>query len=286
MVNEKRMTYTQMNREIRRQLADVGIENAAFEAAELLCWAAGISKETFLLEADRFFPTEALKKLRQAADKRASGYPLQYLLGTWDFYSGSFRVGEGVLIPRSDTEVLCEQTIRFVGEKPMTVLDLCSGSGCIAVTIAKECPKSVVYAIEKSEAAYPYLTENIKNNGAAVTPVLCDALSGDSLERVPDCDVILSNPPYLSEADMQALQKEVTFEPAMALYGDADGLLFYRELTALWTPKLKSGGLLAYEIGLGQEKEVRNILEKHGYISVCEARDLCGIIRTVSGIKP
>lgn len=286
MVNEKRTTYAQMNREIRHQLASAGIENAAFEAAELLCGFAGISKETLLLEADRLLPIGTAQCLRQAAAKRASGYPLQYLLGTWDFYSGSFRVGEGVLIPRSDTEVLCEQAIRFVGEKPMTVLDLCSGSGCIAVTIAKECPASVVYALEKSEEAYPYLEENIKRNQTAVTPILCDVLLADSLERVPDCEVILSNPPYLSEADMRALQKEVTFEPTMALYGDTDGLLFYRELTALWTPKLKSGGLLAYEIGLGQEKDVRSILEKHGYISICEARDLCGIIRTVSGIKP
>lgn len=286
MVNEKTMTYTQMNQEIRRQLADSGVENAAFEAAELICWAAEISKETFLLKADQVFPPGASQRLQKAANKRASGYPLQYLLGTWDFYSGSFRVGEGVLIPRSDTEVLCEQAIRFVGEKPMTVLDLCSGSGCIAVTVAKECPASRVYALEKSEEAYPYLTENIKQNQTAVTPILCDVLLADSLELVPDCDVILSNPPYLSEADMQALQKEVTFEPTMALYGDEDGLLFYRELTALWTAKLKSGGLLAYEIGLGQEKDVRSILEEHGYISICETRDLCGIIRTVSGIKP
>ena len=286
MVNGAAMTYAQVNREIRQLLAEAGIENAAFEAAELACWAVGISRETFLLEADRVFPTEALQKLRQAAEKRASGYPLQYLLGRWDFYSGSFRVGEGVLIPRSDTEVLCEQAIRFIGQKPLTVLDLCSGSGCIAVTIAKECPNSTVYAIEKSEEAYPYLTENIKSNGAAVTPVLCDALSADSLNRVPDCGVILSNPPYLTQADMQALQKEVTFEPGMALYGDTDGLLFYRELTALWTAKLKSGGLLAYEIGCGQEKDVRSILEHHGYISICETCDLCGIIRTVSGIKP
>lgn len=286
MVNGAGVTYSQVNREIRQRLAEAGIENATFEATKLTCWAAGISKETLLLEADRSFPTEKLKKLRQAAEKRVSGYPLQYLLGTWDFYSGSFRVGEGVLIPRSDTEVLCEQAIRFIGQKPLTVLDLCSGSGCIAVTIAKECPNSSVYAIEKSEAAYPYLTENIKSNGAAVTPVLCDALSADSLNRVPDCDVILSNPPYLTKADMQALQKEVTFEPAMALYGDTDGLLFYRELTSLWTAKLKSGGLLAYEIGCGQEKNVRSILEQHGYISICETHDLCGIIRTLSGIKP
>ena len=131
-----------------------------------------------------------------------------------------------------------------------------------------------------------FIRDSIKQTQTAVTPILCDVLLADSLELVPDCDVILSNPPYLSEADMRALQKEVTFEPTMALYGDEDGLLFYRELTALWTAKLKSGGLLAYEIGLGQEKDVRSILEEHGYISICETRDLCGIIRTVSGIKP
>ena len=133
---------------------------------------------------------------------------------------------------------------------------------------------------------YPYLTENIKQNQTAVTPILCDVLLADSLNSCRIAMSFLSNPPYLEEADMQALQKEVTFEPTMALYGDEDGLLFYRELTALWTAKLKSGGLLAYEIGLGQEKDVRSILEEHGYISICETRDLCGIIRTVSGIKP
>ncbi len=276
------MTRNELVRSARDRLFHAGIESAAFEAAELVCHALGLSKTALLASGETPVADEAEKELTALLEKRAAGYPLQYLLGEWEFYGRSFFVGEGVLIPRADTEILCEEVIRYIGEKHATVLDLCSGSGCIAITIALECPNCTVYAIEKSEQAFTYLEQNIRRNQAPVKAFCGDALDAAFLTQIPLCDVIVSNPPYLTDADMKALQKEVEFEPKAALDGGADGLCFYRELTARWKDRLKPGGRLFYELGAGQEQAVSEILLKNGLKSICETPDLCGIMRVIS----
>ncbi len=275
------MTLHKAEQRVRALLAEAGIETAPFEAAQLCCAVLGLDRAKLLAQGEAPLPPESEERLLTLAQKRTTGYPLQYLLGEWEFYGAPFSVGEGVLIPRADTETLCDQAISLLGEQEAVVLDLCSGSGCIAVTLARECPNSRVYAVEKSPEAYSYLRTNIEQNQSPVTAVCADALAEETLTQVPAWDMIVSNPPYLTAQDMAQLQREVAYEPSMALLGGEDGLFFYRELTRLWKKRLKPGGWLLYEIGMGQESAVREILEQNGLESVCTARDLCGIIRVI-----
>lgn len=224
---------------------------------------------------------ESIVKL---VNKIADGYPLQYVLGKWEFFGYDFKVGEGVLIPRQDTETLCEEIIKFIGNKQgLNILDLCSGSGCIAITIDKKCPNNNIYAIEKSDLAFEYLTDNIKLNNSCVKAIKSDVLDMKSFDNLPKFDIIVSNPPYLTKQDMENLQKEVTYEPEMALYGDDDGLFFYENITRLWKSKLKIDSALFFEIGINQDNDVYKILLKNNFINVCKIYDLCGIIRVIYG---
>ncbi len=266
---------------MRTLFADAGLEAAAFEAAQLCGAVVGMSRTQLLAQREALLTPEQEKKLLALANQRAAGYPLQYLIGEWEFYGAAFSVGEGVLIPRADTETLCEQVIALIGKREATVLDLCSGSGCIAITLARECPNCTVYAVEKSPQAYTYLERNITRNQSTVKAICADACSAETAAGLPELDLIVSNPPYLTAVDMTVLQREVRHEPEMALRGGEDGLFFYRELTRLWKNRLKPDGWLFYEIGMGQADAVRGILEQNGLESVCTARDLCGIIRTI-----
>lgn len=275
------MTMHEAEQAVRAVLTQAGCEAASFEAAQLCCAALGIDRAKLLARGKELLPPGLEERLMTLAGQRAAGYPLQYLLGEWEFYGAAFSVGEGVLIPRADTETLCDRAISLLGERAAVALDLCSGSGCIAVTLARECPNSRVYAVEKSPEAYSYLQTNIRRNQVPVTAVCSDALAKETPEKLPVCDMIVSNPPYLTAEDMALLQREVAFEPSMALFGGEDGLYFYRELTRRWKGRLRSGGWLLYEIGMGQENAVREILEENGLESVCTVQDLCGIIRVV-----
>ena len=165
--------------------------------------------------------------------------------------------------------------------KAPRVLELCGGSGCLAVTVALERPDAEVWGVEKSEAAFSYLKRNNDALGAGVHILLGDALDTGCVEG--DFDCILSNPPYLSDSDMRELEPEVRCEPAMALYGEADGLFFYRELTARWADRLRPGGLMAYEIGMGQQSQVAAIMQAAGLNTICQTMDYGGIIRVVTG---
>lgn len=191
-------------------------------------------------------------------------------------------MGEGVLIPRPDTEILAETVLSFLRgrEGPLRVLELCGGSGCLAATIALEQPQARVWSVEKSPEAFSYLTRNCERLRADVCCVAGDALDPGVVEG--DFDCILSNPPYLSARDMAELSPEVQREPFMALYGEEDGLFFYRELTRLWKKRLKPGGMLAYEIGMGQQDDVADILTRHELTDVCQVRDYGGIIRVLT----
>lgn len=276
------MNSKQLYRQLCERLLPVSAD-PRLEAGELLKKFCGLRQSQWLWDTAEI-SGEQLSSLRQAAERRLEGYPLQYLLGEWDFYGRTFEVGEGVLIPRADTEILVETGLSFLKTRENPVIaDLCSGSGCIAVTMAAECGGATVYAVEKSGDALYYLRRNAAAYGERVKICQDDVL--ESHGEYPDFDLILSNPPYLTRSDMDALQMEVRHEPKMALYGDEDGLLFYREMTRLWKKRIKSGGMLAYEIGLGQEPAVAKIFTNNCFSHVCFHRDLCGIIRVVSAIN-
>ncbi len=264
-------------------LIGCGVENASFEARQILEYA-GLDRLKILTDPVEEVPDSVRENVEKLLEKRISGYPLQYLLGEWEFYGLPFKVGEGVLIPRQDTEVLVEIALEFLKSRPQSerkVLDLCSGSGCIGITLAKLADADVTL-VEKSDKALAFLRENVKLN-----EVDCEVLKADVLEdntMLGEFDVIVSNPPYLTKSEMQGLQCEVRFEPEMALFGGDDGLIFYRRLLPKYSEILKTGGLFAVEIGDSMDKEVMQIFRESGY-NPDSAKDSVDINRVIHAIK-
>lgn len=269
-----------------RKLNSYGIADAEFDA---MC----IFQDVFREKNPLFKPNEdvdspQIYKIYDDIGFRCDGRPLQYILGEWDFWKYTFRVGEGVLIPRPDTETLIENVLDTVKKyqiKAPKILDLCSGSGCIAITLDKELFDSAVYAVENSDKAFEYLEENIRLNNSGVTAVKADALVPGNADKYGDFDIIVSNPPYLTADEMNSLQKEVQAEPAEALFGGKDGLDFYRKITPIWKNSLKTGGFFCYEFGMGQDSAVGEILKQNGFDILKFSQDGGGIIRTVTAKK-
>ena len=282
-----KMTAGALLRECTASLAESGNDNAKFDAQQLLMRFCGVTRNDIVLFPNLEITEEQVRAVRGGVSRRNSGEPLQYILGEWEFYGLRFEVGEGVLIPRQDTETVVETALKYLrehGGNPVAA-DLCAGSGCIGITLAK-LTGIPVKLLELSEQALSYLSRNIALHGAED---LCEAIHADVLSeqtavRMPQFDLIVTNPPYLTSWDMRALQKEVTYEPTMALYGGEDGLDYYRGIVPLWGAKLKPGGMLAAEVGKGQHLGVTRIFEENGLRAGSE-KDLCGVIRVVYGIK-
>ena len=234
-------------------------------------------------------PDDKAQEILSLAQRRSEGYPLQYLLGQWEFWGCDFKVGEGVLIPRPDTETLVEQVLDICRREKMSaprIADLCSGSGCIAVALKKELPAAEVYAVELSDKALPYLRQNTQLNGCGDIRITeGDVLNEAVAREITGLDILVSNPPYLTSQDMSELMTEVRHEPAEALFGGEDGLDFYRALTELWKPSVRNGGFIAYEFGMGQHDDVKKILEDNGFTDVKLRRDGGGIIRTAAAVN-
>ena len=266
------------------RLQDSGCEDAAFDARCLLEDFGGLTRghapdDTPLTEKQAAVLTRAL-------DERVAGRPLQYILGEWDFLTLTLKVGEGVLIPRADTECLCEETARrLMGMDSPRVLDLCAGSGCVGLGLASLYPSAQVTAVELSDAALTFLRENVARYPQyAVTVKQADVLrDADAFDGA--LDAIVSNPPYIPTADLDGLMREVRREPRMALDGSADGLVFYRAITERWLPKLRDGGVCAVEVGIGQATDVAALFAAAGLADVRIVRDLGGVERVVSGVK-
>lgn len=220
-------------------------------------------------------------QIEQIVLKRRQGIPLQYILGRWWFYKSEFLVGEGVLVPRQDTETLVEAALELIRDiKAPRVCDLCAGSGCIAISIAGDRQDATVTAVEKYPAAYSYLEQNIKlNNASNVTPKLYDVLN----EPFGKYNLIVCNPPYIPSGDEKELSKEVLNEPHTALFGGEDGLYFYREISKNWKQSLVSGGILAFEVGINEAEAVAEILKTNGFTNIGFKNDLIGIQRVVFG---
>lgn len=233
------------------------------------------------------FP-ENEEKIIELVEKRSGGYPLQYLLKQWEFYGYPFRVNENVLIPRADTELLIENVLdicRNNNLKSPKIADLCSGSGCIAVTLKKQIPSAEVCAVEISEKAVEVIHENSELNDTEINIINADVVNPKTVERFSELDIIVCNPPYLTQEEMNNLQKEVTFEPSLALFGGADGLDFYRKITALWKGSLRKDGWLIYESGDGQHEDIKSILGKNNFYNITFSHDLNHIIRNVMAQK-
>ena len=245
-------------KQIETELKALGIEDFRFEAKQIYNAYKGDYKKAVKLR----------KKL-----------PLQYILGEWEFYSLPFKVGKGVLIPRPETELLIDVAKDLIKNDSL-VIDLCSGSGAIAITLSKL--KNIhIDALEKYNKAIKYLNKNINLNNADVT-----VIKKDLFKFIPQkkYDFILSNPPYILKKDLKGLQKEVQKEPKTALDGGKDGLKFYRKIASL-TPFLKKGGNIIVEVGINEAESVASIFQENG-LETKIYKDLNGIERVVFGTLP
>ena len=282
------VTVGELYTNLKSMLRLMNIEEYSFEAKLIFEKAFESELPRILMNRDSAVPENILKDIQDMTEKRRNGLPVQYIVGEWEFYGYPFKVGKGVLIPRQDTETLVDYVLEICRRnniKSPKIIDLCSGTGCIAITLKKEIPDSEVYALELSENALEYLEYNKNLNNAVIKIIKADVLEDNSRKNLPVFDIIVSNPPYLTKQDMQELQKEVQAEPESALYAGEDGLYFYKKITPMWKKSLKKGGIIVYEIGINQHDSVSDILKSDNFEKVEFIKDTAGIIRVVSAVK-
>lgn len=281
------MTLREAYLACKNQLWGTGIESSSFDSICLFQKVFGMDRTGLAVHGGDEADDDRAKQLLAMAARRAEGYPLQYLLGEWPFMGLDFYVGPGVLIPREETELLVMAALREAEKKPkgLAVLDLCAGSGAVGIAIAKRCSQARITAVELSPQAMSYLNRNKERHQVSVEVLCADVLS-DASSTLPKQDVVVSNPPYLTEEDMTKLQREVTFEPELALRGGKDGLVFYRAIAKKWLPLLKPGGLLAVECGMGQDRDIINLFTRAGLTGCGVLPDFNEIGRVVTGRKP
>ncbi|MBR0415409.1 MAG: peptide chain release factor N(5)-glutamine methyltransferase [Clostridia bacterium] len=235
---------------------------ADFEARCLLQHFCSLTLSDIYLDKEvERIPEEALET---AVEQRLAHRPLQYILGKWEFMGNPFIVNENVLIPRPETELLVECLLDSI-QQSSVVYDLCSGSGCVAISVAK-LTGAKVYAVEKYPQALEVLQKNIALNSAETLEALQWDITQAPGADWEKADCILSNPPYIEDAVVKTLQTEVQQEPFAALAGGEDGLDFYRAIASNYTDLLKPGGWLALEIGEGQESALKEIFKDLRYV--------------------
>ena len=287
---EVKSSYHDLYRAARQMLRPVDGGNADFTARQLV--AAATDRSISQLVAD--FPLTVfqrdVQKVNEMIERRLKGEPLAYILGQWEFHGLTITVTPDVLIPRDDTEAVCSLAISKAMQLPQNprVLDLCAGSGCIGLAIASKIKDVRVTLAEISPAAIRVAKKNIQDNHLAGR---VSAIQLDVRETPPKFlgkyDLIVSNPPYVTAAQMEELDPSVKdFEPHLALYGGVDGLDFYRAIVKNYTPLLKPGGFICFEFGMGQESEVCHILMEHGYRLGRLVRDSGERARAVLAQKP
>lgn len=247
------ITYTSATALLR----DAGVASAAYEARLLISEFCGVDPSELLAHPEKEYESEALEgALRQRSER----YPLQYILGRVGFRECSFRVTEDTLIPRPDTELLVEYAVSRLPENACFA-DLCTGSGCVAISALFERPDVHGVATDISAAALAIASENAKSNGVDTRlEIICEDLRIPSaiLKHAP-FDAILSNPPYIRSSDLCSLEKELDFEPRIALDGGGDGLEIYRAILDIYPPLLAAQGFIALEIGYDQEEAIQQL---------------------------
>ena len=267
-------------REVEARLTAAGCPDADFDAGELFRLVTGQDARL----ADRPLTAEQAAKLESLTARRATREPLQYLCGSWPFLDFELAVGPGVLCPRADTEVVAEAAAQMLaGVQAPKVLDLCAGTGCLGLGVKRFCPEADVTCVEKSPEAFRYLK---KNAASALKQGTARAVEGDLFtywQGLPEgeLDLIVSNPPYLTAAEMQQLQPEVAREPAMALEAGEDGLVFYSALAEHYQNALRPGGALALEIGWQQREAVTALLAANGWVDIACRKDYGGNDRCI-----
>ena len=259
-------------------LSGAGVPDAKTDAALLLAFVTGEGQLPLRADAGRTLPRQAEEAFEGLLRRRARREPLQYITGEAPFMGLVLRAAPGALIPRFDTETLCQQALARMG-KEARVLDLCTGSGALAVAIACHAPGARVFAGDVSPQALALAGENARRCGAEVDCRLGDLFAPFMGEAF---DIIVSNPPYIPSAEIALLQEEVRREPALALDGGAEGLDFYRRIAREAPGHLRAGGHLLLEVGSGQAPAVAAMLAPR-FADVCVYEDLNGLPRVVAG---
>ena len=278
------ITINDLYMEIRKKFRAANISMAELEARELTAFVTKTDKRMTANWAYCYLDMQTVETAREMANRRLANEPLAYILGEWDFYGYTFIVNKNVLIPRSDTEPLCQLAIEDAKtlENPK-IIDLCCGSGCIGLVLAAEVPNARVVAVDISEDALVVARENARR--LAVTNRYSTSI-GNALEK-PDehlgkFDIMLCNPPYITEQEMKELDKSVLdYEPHLALFGGTDGLDFYRNIAKNWVKMMNLGGRIYFECGYKQSNDVADIFKTLGMSDIFLAEDLSGIQRIV-----
>lgn len=284
------MTREQLFFDVRRRLETAGISMPELEARELTACALGVDRQRLLMQRTSPVSDAERERLEQLVARRLAHEPLAYLLGEWDFCGITLRVTPDVLIPRSDTERLCELAIeRVQAMQNPRVLDLCSGSGCIALALLHEVPAAQAVAVDVSPAAVDVANGNAERLGLS-DRYRC--VIGSALEPIADADrdafdLMVCNPPYITADEMRELDRDVAeFEPHLALYGGEDGLDFYRTVMKTWRYAVKPGGYLLFECGWKQGQTVAEICREAGLCEVQVETDYAGVPRIVCARVP
>jgi release factor glutamine methyltransferase len=268
-----------------------GIESPRLEAELLLAHALGTDRMRIIVESDRDLADDELARYRALIQRRRKGEPVAYLRGYKEFYGRSFRVDERVLVPRADTEILVETALARTADRSMgrRYLDLCTGSGCVAISLARERPSCKVFAVDASEAALVVARDNGLRLGAAAQVAW---LAGDLYEPLGSFpgvvfDLVTANPPYIPEGELASLSVDIRgFEPRLALSGGEDGLDVMRRIVRDAPRFLRRGGVLAVEMGMGQASRVQALFEEAGFGGVRIDKDYGGHDRVASGVLP
>lgn len=260
------------------KLDAAGISDASVDIWLLLEHYADISKSDYLANPDMELTKVVAEQIEEAIEKRIKHIPLQHIVGQTEFMGLTFKVNENVLVPRFDTEILVDEVVKYVGDEYLNVLDMCTGSGCIAITISDMCDNVSVIASDISKEALEVAKENNQLNQTDVTFV-----ESDLFENVEGLfDVIVSNPPYIRTDEIENLQEEVKLhDPYFALDGGESGLDFYRRIIKDSKDHLKTNGMIFFEIGFDQAEEVSKILKENDYHDIVVKKDLSGLDRVV-----
>lgn len=269
--------------EMTRRFRAAGIPDPEFDSAALLASLCGRNPLSLRLDMETEIDQETEGRYRSLCARRIRREPLQYITGESRFCGYSFAVTPSVLIPRPETELLCEWAVEKIPvDASPRILDLCCGSGCIGITLKLRIPSSAVYMSDLSSAAADVARRNAERLSADVS-----VGTGDLFENIRDrnFDLIISNPPYIPENECSLLQEEVKKEPLTALDGGNDGLDFYRRICREAPDYLRRGGILMFELGDGQHSAVGKMMEESGFQSVEIRKDFRQISRMISGLK-
>ena len=260
-----------------KMLTQAGIDEAELDARYILEYITGLNSAQYFIHSEDIIEKNKAEEFFRLIERRSKRIPLSYVIGTRDFFGLTFKVDENVLIPEQETELLVEEVIKHSEGK--SVLDMCTGSGCIAISIALFGKPSKVAASDISEKALEVARENAKSLKAGEISFI----QGDMFEHVTDkFDIIVSNPPYIETREIDELMPEVRdYIPRLALDGDIDGLKFYRIISKEAVKKLNKNGRIFYEIGYNQSRAVASILLENSFTDVKIMKDYSGLDRIV-----